>query len=139
MKMGETKVKLRLSGPVGEVETEMLVDTGATITTISEETARHIGVTVEEVVKARLADGTTKQFGMGEARLELHGLRKTIGVLIVPGAEEALLGLTALELFRLKVNPLTRELEPSDYKLYALASRADSTAEFLTINGSRRD
>ena len=120
--MGETMVKARLYGPRGEVETEMLVDTGATITTIPEAVARQLGVAVDEVVNARLADGTVKQFGMGEAKLELRGLRKTIGVLIVPGAGESLLGLTALELFRLKVNPVTRELEPSDYKLYATAA-----------------
>ncbi len=71
------------------------------------------------MVDVRLADGTSKQFGMGEAKLELRGLRKTVGVLFIPGAYEPLLGLTALELFRLKVNSVTRELEPSDYMLYA--------------------
>jgi predicted aspartyl protease len=122
MRLGETKVLARLYGPRGNLETEMLVDTGATLTTIAEEIARHLGVSIEEMVNARLADGTLRQFGMGEAKPELHGLRKTIGVLIVPGAQEPLLGLTALELFRLKVNPVTRELEPSDYKLYSAST-----------------
>jgi len=124
MKMGETRVKVRLHGPQGDAETEMLVDTGATITTLPEQLARELGIAVDEVVNARLADGTVRQFGMGEVKLELRGLKKTIGVLIVPGTEEPLLGLTALELFRLKVNPVTRELEPSEYKLYAAAPPA---------------
>jgi len=124
LKLGETRVKGRLYGPLGESEIEMLVDTGATLTTLPEHTARDLGIAVEEVVNVKLADGTVRQFGMGEVRLELRNLRKTVGVLIVPGIEEPLLGLTALELFRLKVNPVTRELEPSEYKLYALVPSA---------------
>ena len=124
MKLGETRVKGRLYGPLGESEIEMLVDTGATLTTLPEHTARDLGIAVEEVVNVKLADGTVRQFGMGEVRLELRNLRKTVGVLIVPETEEPLLGLTALELFRLKVNPVTRELEPSEYKLYALVPSA---------------
>ena len=124
MKLGETRVKGRLYGPLGESEIEMLVDTGATLTTLPEHTARDLGIAIEEVVNVKLADGTVRQFGMGEVRLELRNLKKTVGVLIVPEIEEPLLGLTALELFRLKVNPVTRELEPSEYKLHALVPSA---------------
>ena len=125
MKLGETRVQVTLEGPAGSADLEMLVDTGATITTVPQGVARRIGVRVEEVVDAKLADGTVRQFGMGEARLRLRGLTKTIGVLVVPDGEESLLGLTALELFRLKVNPVTRELEPAEYKLYS-SSRAST-------------
>jgi aspartyl protease family protein len=122
MRLGETRVTVRLQGPAGETELEMLVDTGATITTVPEAVARLLGIQVDEVVDVKLADGTVRQFGMGEAKLELRGLKKTVGLLIVPGGVEPLLGLTALELLRLKVNPVTRELEPAGYKLYSFIS-----------------
>jgi len=72
MKMGETRVKVKVTGPRASEDVVMLVDTGATLTTLPEQTAKELGVVVDEVVSARLADGTVRQFGMGEVKMELR-------------------------------------------------------------------
>lgn len=118
MKMGETRVTLRLHGQRGYRDVEMLVDTGAIYTKISESLAREIGIVPDEAVKMKLADGTIRDAGVGEARVEYGGVKRTVPVLVGPG-DDLLLGVTTLEILRLKVNPVTGKLEPFIPYLFA--------------------
>ena len=112
MKMGETWVKIRLHGKKGHRDVEMLVDTGAIYTKISTSLARDIGVVPDEAVKMRLADGSVCDAGVDEAVVEFgDNAKRTIPVLVGPG-ETLLLGVTTLEILRLKVNPVDGKLEP---------------------------
>lgn len=117
MKLGETRVTVRLNGTKGQRDVEMLVDTGATFTKIPESFARELGIVPDEIIRVKLADGTLRDAGLAEARIEYGTSKKTVPVLIGPG-EESLLGMTTLEILRLKVNPVTGELEPVTPILY---------------------
>ncbi len=106
-------------GPVGSVEREMLVDTGATFTKIPEPVASEIGLKAEELIEVRLSDGSVRRRGFTEAKIEVEGIKRTVPVAIGPEGEEPLLGYTALEILQLKVNPVTRTPErtiPIEYR-----------------------
>jgi clan AA aspartic protease len=120
MKMGETRVMVKLHGPAGAAEVEMLVDTGSTVTKIPDSVARKIGVVPGYVAEVELADGRVVQRGESEVVMELKGRRRTVPLLVGPDGEEPLLGLTALEIFRLNVNPAFQRLEPGRWREYEL-------------------
>jgi predicted aspartyl protease len=73
--------------------------------------ARRLGIVADELVKVKLADGSLREVGIGDARIEYSGSKRAVTVMIGLGDQEPLLGLTTLEALRLKVNPVTRELE----------------------------
>lgn len=118
MKMGETRVTVRLRGPLGETELNMLADTGSTLSKIDESTAKRLGIRPTGTAAVELADGTERERSLAEAEAEIMGDRATVRILIGPDGEEPLLGLTTLETLRLKVNPLTRRLEPAKFIEY---------------------
>ncbi len=120
MKLGETRVSVRLHGPRGHADVEMLVDTGATVTKIPQSIANRLGISPAYLAEVQLADGRVVERGESEAQVELHGRRRTIPVLIGPDHEEPLLGLTTLEILKLKVNPVTQQLEPAKWIEYSL-------------------
>ena len=120
MKMGETRVSVLLHGPRGHAEVEMLVDTGATVTKIPVSIANRLGIFPAYQAEVQLADGRVVERGESEAQVELDGRRRTIPVLIGPDKEEPLLGLTTLEILKLKVNPVTQRLEPAKWIEYSL-------------------
>ncbi|MDG6901181.1 MAG: retroviral-like aspartic protease family protein [Nitrososphaerota archaeon] len=111
MKVGETWVTVRVHGARATEEVKMLVDTGSTYTRISESLARKLGIAADEIIKVKLADGSLREAGLGDASIEFRGSKRAVTVLIGFGDQEPLLGLTALEALRLKVNPVSRELE----------------------------
>jgi predicted aspartyl protease len=122
MKMGETWVEVRLHGKSVYRDAEMLVDTGAIYPKLSSSLAREIGVVPDEAVKMRLADGSICDAGVGEATVEYgRAPARTIPVLVGPG-EQLLLGVTTLEILRLKVNPVDGKLE--SYIPYVFAALA---------------
>ena len=112
----------QLLGPRDSRQVTMLVDTGATLTKIPESVAKELGMRAEEVVSVMLADGSLRSRGLGEARLEFGGRTRTVPILIGPDGEEQLLGLTTLEIFQLKVNPVTHQLEPAVPIEYAVSA-----------------
>lgn len=121
MKSGETLVRIRIHGPKGSVDVRALVDTGATLTKIQESVAARAGLVVKRAVRVELADRSLKERGLTHAEIELAGQRMTMPILVGPDNEQALLGLTTLELFKLKVNPITQRLEPSKWIEYVMS------------------
>lgn len=121
MKLGETLVRIRIHGPKGSVDVKALVDTGATLTKIQESVAARAGLVVKRAVRVELADRSLKERGLTHAEIELAGQRMTMPILVGPDNEQALLGLTTLELFKFKVNPITQRLEPSKWIEYVMS------------------
>jgi predicted aspartyl protease len=111
MKVGETRATVRLHGEKSSEDVEMLVDTGALYTKISPSLARRLGIIPNEIIKVKLADGSIKEAGLADAKVEYGRSKRAIPVLVGPG-DELLLGVTTLETLRLKVNPVTCSLEP---------------------------
>jgi len=119
MKMGVTYVVVKVHGPLGHADVEMLADTGSTLTKIDESTAKRLGILPTGSAVVELADGTDRERGLAHADIEIMGDRATVRILIGPDGEEPLLGLTTLESLRLKVNPLKQRLEPAKFIEYA--------------------
>jgi len=119
--MGETRAVVRVNGPKGHADLEMVADTGATLTVIPQSFAKSLGITKVGSAKFKLADGRIKPIPVGEAKIELFGDIASVRV-VISAEGVALLGLTALETLGLKVNPVERRLEPSVYNQFSLAS-----------------
>lgn len=110
---------MRLHGQRAYRDAEILVDSWAIFTKISVSLARDIGVVPDEAVRMKLADGTAREAGVGEAKIEYGDLaRRTIPVLVGPD-DDLLLGVTTLDILRLKVNPVDGKLEPFIPYLFA--------------------
>jgi predicted aspartyl protease len=73
--------------------------------------ARQLRVVPDETVTVTLSDGSEKTRPLADVRMEFDGVKRTVPVSIAPDGEQALLGYTALEILRLKVDPITRKLE----------------------------
>ena len=133
MEMGETRVKVRVHGSKGYADVDMIADTGATLTTIPESVARAAGILPIGSVAVKLADGSRMMIAIGQADIEIGGDRAPVRVLIGSDEHVSLLGLTSLETLGLKVNPVERSLEPSDYVLYALERSQDQDVAMTRV------
>lgn len=102
--MGETAIKVRVYGPDGTGELEALVDTGATFTKTSRSLASSIGVKPRRQVLTQVATGEIISRQTGTLDAEIKGVKDTIPVVI---------GYTTLEILGFRINPVTRELEPT--------------------------
>jgi clan AA aspartic protease len=120
MKSGETRVKVKLTGPNGSEDVVMLADTGASHSLISKELAERLGIEAVGLAEAEYADGSERTVEFGKAEFQLGRESYSLKVLIGQSSEP-LLGLSTLEMFGLKVNPVTHTLEPSRTILYAIA------------------
>ena len=121
MKMGGTRATVRIHGERGSEEVEMLVDTGALYTKVSPTLARRLGIVPNEMVRVKLADGSVREAGLADAKVEYGASRRAVPVLVGPG-DDLLLGVTSLEALRLKVNPVTNSLERITPNLFASSS-----------------
>lgn len=111
--MGDIYARVKINGPLGEVEVEALVDTGATFTKISTKDAEKVGLVTKRDTIVQLADGSLVTRRMGFAEAEVEGIRGIIPITVAPESGLPLLGYTALEIMELKPNPSTRALEHS--------------------------
>ncbi len=111
--MGDIYTKIMIFGPLGQVEVEALVDTGATFTKISHRDAEKVGLALTRETLVQLADGSVMPRMMGFARVEIQGRNGIVPITIGSEDELALVGYTALEIVELKPNPTTRTLEPA--------------------------
>ena len=109
--MGETRVLVKLCGPLGSIELETLADTGATFTKVPKDAVAKLGLEAKYEAPIELADGRIITRWLALAEIEIEGVRRPVLVAIAENEERPLLGYTTLEALGLKVNPLTRKLE----------------------------
>ncbi len=93
-----------------------LVDTGASYTLIPAALLDDLGVARRETLTFRLADGSTQEFDIGWADIELEGRTKPVYVVFGPD-NRILLGAMALEAFALAADAKNRRLVPADLTL----------------------
>jgi clan AA aspartic protease len=86
-------------------------DTGAWTLIINEETRRSLGLAVMETVDSSLADGSTTQYGLTEP-VEIRWKDRDISLqaVVIPDANDILLGALALEGMDLYVDPVNQRL-----------------------------
>lgn len=110
--MGHFRVALQIGDPAGErfEPIEALVDTGATYTWIPRDVLNRLGMTPEEEWPFVLADGREVRYPVAWMQIRIgERARPTIVVFGEPGSEP-MLGVFALEGFRLAADPVNRRL-----------------------------
>ena len=123
MSLVQTEITLRNALDVGkksegiiqeheirQITVNALVDTGAWTLVINEAMREKLGLNVLGTESGTLADGTTEEFNMaGPLEVKWKNRRTTCDALVIPGADDILLGAIPLEAMDLTINP-RREL-----------------------------
>ena len=88
-----------------------MVDTGAATLVINEDVRRHLGLEVEKTYKATLADGSKQVYSTTEpVQIQWKDREHVCQAILIPSADDILLGAIPLEGMDLVVNPLKQEL-----------------------------
>ena len=111
--MGITYAKLKIYGPNGIEELNGLVDTGATFTKVPAGIGEKLGLKVRRKVAVKLSNEHEVERGLCYAEAEVGGVKDLVPIALGADGEEPLVGYTTLEILGLKVNPITRTLEPA--------------------------
>ena len=110
--MGVFSVPIEIGNPHGEhyERIDAVVDMGASYTLVPASTLRQLGVKPQVSSPFELADGSLRDFKIGESRVRVNG--QDVVTLVVFGEEgvEPLLGAYTLEGLRLAVDPVRRRL-----------------------------
>jgi clan AA aspartic protease len=96
---------------VRTVTVDALVDTGAGTLVINEETRQKLGLVVEGLRRATLADGASASYQVTEpVKIYWKDRDTTCPAIVIPGADNILLGAIPLEDMDLIVDPQRRQL-----------------------------
>jgi len=96
---------------VRETTVTALVDTGAAMLVINEALCQQLGLAVEDTYKAELADGSVQTYSLTESvQIQWKDRKAACQAVVVPNANEVLLGAIPLEAMDLIINPLKQEL-----------------------------
>jgi clan AA aspartic protease len=96
---------------IRQVTVNALVDSGAWTMVINESTREQLGLEAERVAPGVLADGTKSQYKViGPLEIAWKDRAYLGEALVVPNAEENLLGAIPLEALDLMINPRTEEV-----------------------------
>lgn len=116
--MGRVEVSARLTNPASREqaeELELMVDTGATFTVVPAELWQRLGLTGEFTRRLRTADGRVLERSQGNAYLEIDGQAGVVPVVEAGNGDVPVVGVTALEILGLAVDPVKQELVPSEH------------------------
>lgn len=124
--MGIVKIGIDVLGDDGATgkreQVEVLVDTGATLTTLPRPILERLGVRPglksdgsPKRVTVRLGDGTTVQRDIAEVRLDVQGEELTTRVMFGEPEDASVLGVIVLETLGLAVDPVQKRLVPTEF------------------------
>ena len=107
---------LKVGNPQGGdfAEIQAMVDTGAADSMFPAPFLSGIGLESLATHTYILADGSRVELPYGQATIEINGSRRVCPVVFGPG-DDALLGATTLEIFKLLVDPNTGALWPASH------------------------
>ena len=110
--MGIFYVTIEIGDPAGQrfESVDALVDTGATYSVIPAAMLRSLAIGSIERGSFELADGTFREFELGETRVRVHGTEVNTVVVVGDENTEPLLGAYTLERLRLAVDPVRQRL-----------------------------
>ena len=94
------------------VDLEAVVDTGASDTFLPGDVLDRLGIARIERRPYELAEGSTIDYDVGQARIRIDGRERFVLVVFGPEDVTPLLGATTLELFHLGVDPVGHRLIP---------------------------
>jgi len=125
--MGRVWVRARIGDPGKKrvVEVDALVDTGATLTVIPRKLAEELGLEVTGRVPVMTAGGRVV---LEKTRIwiELEGREEVVPAVISDVVDKVLVGVTALEVLGLQVDPVTGRLREWTILLYSLTASGSS-------------
>ena len=113
--MGTIFVTIEVGDQRGEQfeRVQVMVETGATFTTVPTEVLRRLGVSPQRSMPARLADGTIIEDQVSDTIIKLEGHTFYTPITFGKGGEPNLLGVVALETALLAVDPVDQRLVPT--------------------------
>ena len=94
------------------------VDTGTAYTLIPRSVLRQLGITPIETLKLESVGGDTVECDFGPARMRLEGSEWVVPVVFGQEDADPLIAFTALQIFRLGVEPVGQRLIPVTARLY---------------------
>ena len=92
---------------------EVMVDTGATFTTVPEHLLRRLGVTPKRTMPVRLGDGSVIDDQVADTAIRIEDQTFTTPVTFGQEGEPNLLGVVALETALLALDPVEQRLIPT--------------------------
>jgi clan AA aspartic protease len=96
---------------VRKMEVTAMVDSGARTLTINEEIAKQLGLTVRERLDVVLANGSYHKCDYaGPVDIRFENRFSSCNALVLPGADEILLGVIPLEEMDVIIDPLSEKL-----------------------------
>ena len=96
---------------VQKVEVKALVDSGAMTLTINEAVAKQLDLEVLDQIEVTLADGSYRKCNIvGPVDIRFANRSAAIRALVLPGADEILLGVIPLEEMDVIIDPITQKL-----------------------------
>ena len=124
--MGTFSVRFEIANRDGGefAPVEAMVDTGSTYTYIPHGLLQRLGIEPIERRVFQLADETEVNYDIGEALFRLDDRQFTAPVIFAPQGVSSLLGVTALEVFGLGVDPVNERLAPVPGLLKSAAAGA---------------
>ena len=110
--MGTFRVNLEIGDPGGQrfEQVEALVDTGATFTIVPASILHRLGVEPHERGSFELADGSFRDYSIGETRVQVDGEEINSPVVFGDEEMEPILGAVTLETLGRAVDPARRRL-----------------------------
>jgi len=117
--MGHVWVKAKIGDPGKRrvIEVDALVDTGATLTVIPRRLANELGLEVTGKVPVMSA-GDRIELERTRVWIELEGKEDIVSAVISDVIDKVLIGVTALEVLGLQVDPVTGRLKEWTILLY---------------------
>ena len=100
-----------LQKDVRNVKVNAMVDSGAITLTINEEIAEQLGLEVQQRTEVVLADGSHRECDyVGPVHIYFENRIASCLALVLPGADEILLGVIPLEEMDVIIDPMTQKL-----------------------------
>jgi clan AA aspartic protease len=98
-------------GNVKKLHVKAMVDSGAMTLTINEEIAKQLDLEVQEQFEVTLADGSSRNCDyVGPVNIRFENRFSSCNALVLPDADEILLGVIPLEEMDVLIDPRTQQL-----------------------------
>ena len=96
---------------IKKIEVKAMIDSGAITLTINDAIARQLDLEVEDSINVELADGThSKRDLVGPVTIRFKNRMISCSALVLPGANEVLLGAIPMEAMDVIIDPLAQQL-----------------------------
>jgi len=118
--MGSVSARIKASNPSNSVEPitlNLLVDSGATFTVISSQDLQTLGIEPKFKRRLRVADGRVVDRDQATVLVEIMDKKGEVPVVFGAKDDTPVVGMTTLEILGFELDPITRQLKPSEYLL----------------------